>query len=192
VDNAPSSWSPDGRHLAVVRDRDLWVLTVETGKVTAERLTDTADTEWMPEFSPDGRWLAYASDSTGRLEVYVRPYPGSGPVTPVSVSGGADPAWNPASRELFFTEPAPSDPLGQRMMAVQVDGTRVGTPRRLFEFRNNELQGHCGTARCYAVTPARDAFLMRKRAPAEPPAPVTHVELVQNWLEELKAKVPVK
>ena len=63
-----------------------------------------------PEFSPDGRWLAYASDKTGRFEVYLRPYPAFGPSTPVSIAGGSDPAWNPKGGELFFLEPVPSAP----------------------------------------------------------------------------------
>ena len=106
----PSSWSPDGQHLATVKDNDVWVLTVGQRQPTFTRVTTTPEEEFYPEFSPDGRWLAYASDKTGRFEVYLRPYPQSGPSTPVSIAGGSDPAWNPKGGELFFLEPVPSAP----------------------------------------------------------------------------------
>lgn len=70
----PSSWSPDGRHLAALKDRDIWVLTVGDHPSFAP-LTTTPEEEDDPEFSPDGRSLAYTSNKTGRWEVYVRRYP---------------------------------------------------------------------------------------------------------------------
>ena len=105
----PSSWSPDGRRLATVKDSDIWMLTVGDRKPAFMRVTTTPE-ERYPEFSPNGRSLAYVSDKTGRFEVYVRPYPESGPSTLVSIAGGSDPAWNPNGGELFFLEPIPSAP----------------------------------------------------------------------------------
>ena len=58
--------------------------------------------EWGPRFSPDGKWLAYASDESGRSEVYVRPFPGPGPAVPVSANGGELPAWSATRREIVY------------------------------------------------------------------------------------------
>jgi serine/threonine-protein kinase len=187
----PSSWSPDGQHLATVKDRDLWVLTVGDRQPTLMRVTTTPEEECNPEFSPDGRWLAYASDKTGRFEVYLRPYPESGPSTPVSIAGGSDPAWNPKGGELFFLEPVPSAPGEYRMMVVPIAGQAPGTPRPLFAFRATDLYAQCKPIRCYDVTPDGQRFVATKVLPRDPPPPVTHLTLVLNWVDELKAKVPV-
>ncbi len=58
--------------------------------------------ENAPRFSPDGHWLAYASDETGHFEVYVQPYPGPGGKLQISADGGMEPMWNPNGRELFY------------------------------------------------------------------------------------------
>ena len=71
--HVPSSWSPDGQHLATVLDDDIWIVTVAGATPTVERLSETPEFERWPEFSPDGRWLAYGSNTTGRSEIYVQP-----------------------------------------------------------------------------------------------------------------------
>jgi serine/threonine-protein kinase len=144
----PSSWSPDGRHLATVKDSDIWMLTVGDRQPAFMRVTTTPEEERSPEFSPNGRSLAYVSDKTGRFEVYVRPYPESGPSTLVSIAGGSDPAWNPKGGDLFFLEPIPSAPGEYRMMAVSIVGQQPGTPRPLFTFRATDLYAQCAPARC--------------------------------------------
>ena len=62
---------------------------------------------------PDGHWLAYVSDESGRFETYVQPYPGAGGKTPISTDGGTEPVWNPKGRELFYRS-------GNKMMAVDI------------------------------------------------------------------------
>jgi serine/threonine-protein kinase len=87
-----------------------------------------------PRFSPNGRWLAWISDESGRYEVYVQPYSGPGVTVQISQGGGTEPAWNPNGRELFYRNQGFG---GQgRMMAVDIaaePGFTAGDPRMLFE-----------------------------------------------------------
>jgi len=192
----PSSVTPDGRQVAVVQEPDLDILsvTIEHGQARVQPLIQTPHNEGWAEFSPDGRWLAYASDVSGRFEVYVRPYPGPGPAEPVSIEGGDDLAWHPTGRELFFV--GPRDPAGKRWMMV-VDFTagsppRIGRPRPLFEFDNRTLRLACIPLRCYDVAPDGQRFYGIQHQTPPPPPVVTHINLMLNWLEELKQKVPAR
>ena len=129
-------------------------------------------------FSPDGRFLAYSSDETGRHEVYVAAYP-PGRKWPVSGDGGTAPRWRADGRELFYRS-------GARMMAVDVDtssGFRAGTPKVLFE-RN--LFG--GSEEPYDVAPDGKRFLMLK--PAATTSSRSELHIVVNWIEELKRLLP--
>jgi len=145
------------------------------------------------EFSPDGRALAFQSNLSGRPEVYVQPYPGPGERIQVSVDGGSTTAWHPRTGELFFMKPPTADAPG-RLMAVDVrtnPGLKVGRPRVLFEFRSIINFG-CSPARCYDIAPDGAHFIATRSRVPQSHAPVTQVQLVQNWLEELKARVPTK
>jgi serine/threonine-protein kinase len=145
-----------------------------------------------PTFSPDGRWLAYGSNVSGRNELYVRPYPGPGPAELVSIDGALSPVWRPDGNGLFFLSPA--TPAGKRsMMAVDFAAgspPRIGRPWPLFEFDPSDLKLACAPVRCYDVAPDGQHFYgVRAQSPPPPPV-VTHINLIQNWFEELKAKVP--
>lgn len=93
----PSSVTVD-RHVAAVAGLragdDVMIVTLAKGQSRTEPWRRTPHNEWWPEFSPDGRWLAYASDESGRFEVYVEPYPGKGARELVSMEGGWSPAWH--------------------------------------------------------------------------------------------------
>jgi Tol biopolymer transport system component len=126
-------------------------------------------------FSPDGRWVAYQSDESGRLEVYAQPFPGPVGKWRVSADGGAWPCWSRDGRELFYY-------FGNKMMAVDVKTGPVfaaGTPRLLFEGQFSSR---------YDISPDGRRFLMIQ--PVEPPQPATRIELVLNWFEELKRLPP--
>jgi eukaryotic-like serine/threonine-protein kinase len=190
----PSSFTPDGRRLVAERNElDIAMVTVENGQVGVQPLIQTPHYEGWAEFSPDGRWLAYASDVSGRLEVYVRPYPGPGPTEQVSLEGGYSLAWHPNGRELFFVEG--DDPDKFRMMAVDFapgSPPHIGRPHVLFVFAEGSLPLLCGPIRCYDVAPDGQRFYaVQYRTRPRPPV-VTRINLIQNWLEELKAKVPTR
>jgi hypothetical protein len=107
--------------------------------------------------------------------------------------GGSSPAWHPSGRELFYLSFV--TPEKYRLMAVDFEPgapARVGTPRLLFEFDPRDLEFPCGPMRCYDVAPDGQHFYVIQSLAPPPPPVVTEISLVQNWLEELKAKVPVK
>lgn len=115
------AWSPDGRALAFsqqhgVTGHDLWVLPLE-GERRPKPFLITRFAETGAVFSPDGRYLAYHSDESGRMDVYVRPYPGPGPRWIISPAGGQDPVWRRNGRELLYR----TGTKGDRMMSVAVD-----------------------------------------------------------------------
>jgi serine/threonine-protein kinase len=185
--HVPMSWSPDGQLLAFVEVNpttgyDIWVLRLSDRK--AQPFLRTPFNESTPRFSPDGRWLAYVSDESGRYEVYVQPYPGPGGKWQISTEGGTEPTWNPNGRELFFRN-------GDKMMAVSTaaqSGFTASKPRVLFE---GEYVPSPATATNYSVSPDGQRFLMLKPAEASELAP-TQINVVLNWFEELKRRVPTE
>lgn len=109
----PYSFSPDNRRLAFFRfsnetSWDIWTLPLEGGDSDdpkpgqPELFLRTPFTEWGPVFSPDGRWLAYASNESGNFEIYVQPFPAGGARWLVSSGGGSFPAWSRTKPELFY------------------------------------------------------------------------------------------
>jgi hypothetical protein len=103
---------------------------------------------------------------------------------------GRNPAWNPNGRELFYIVEDVGSAGGLQMMAVPVDrtsGIAFGRPRRLFA--KPGWHG-CAPVRCYDVSPDGERFYFAPTPRWEPLEPVTHIRIVQNWVEELKAKVP--
>lgn len=190
---SPSSWAAGGHLLGVLDSRHLAVATVWNATGSIEPVLRTKDVENWPEMSPDGRWLAYGSDADGRMEIYVQPYPGSEGRTRVSVEGGSSPAWHPGGRELFYVSPV--DPAGERtMMAADFEPgvpPRISTPRPLFNFDDRHLGAFaCYPVRCYDVSRDGQRFYLIQTSTLPPSPVVTHIRLVENWFDELKAKVP--
>jgi dipeptidyl aminopeptidase/acylaminoacyl peptidase len=137
---------------------------------------------WHPEFSPDGRWMAYASDESGRFEVYVQPHPGPGSKTQVSSERGRSPMWSRNGKQLFYWQ-------GPKLWAVDVQIGSIfsaGKPRLLFE---QEGYGTSDPIRNWDISPDGQRFLMVKWEESKP-QPVTEFILVRNWFEELNRLVP--
>lgn len=182
-DQISTSWSPDGQALAFVqlspnKPAEIWV--VRMGDRKAQPFVQTRFNEGAPRFSPDGRWLAYDSDESGRYEVYVQPYPGPGGKWQISTEGGMEPVWNPNGRELFYRS-------GDKMMAVDIvnqPGFAAGRPRKLFEGRYGENPLNPN----YDVSRDGQRFLMTRES--EQDSSATQINVVLNWFEELKQKVP--
>ena len=180
-----TSFSPDGQLLAFTETtpetgRDIWVLKLADRK--AQPFLRTPYEETAPKFSPDGRWLAYSSDESGRREIYVQAYPGPGGKWQISSDGGQEPVWNPHGGELFYRS-------GSKMMAVDVTtraGFTAGKPRMLFE---GPYLPTAGSFPYYDVSPDGQRFLMLKPSESQANAP-TQINVVLNWFEELKQKVP--
>ena len=131
----PASFTPDGKTLVFVTKgketaEDIWTLSLY-GERAARPWLRTPANEWAGRLSPDGRFMAYNSDESGRLEVYVQPFPGPGGKWLVSQQGGANAIWSRDGRSLFYRR-------GDEMLMVDVDtsaGFAVGKPVRLFAGR---------------------------------------------------------
>jgi Tol biopolymer transport system component len=153
----------------------------------ASAAVQTEANESHPALSSDGKWLAYLSDLSGNTEVYVQPFPGSGPRVQISNGGARAAAWTADGRELFYATQAEGG--GLRMMSVKVTTTSTGSsaavPQKLFEGRYGETT----PARGWDVTPDGRRFLFI-RAVDPPPPPPTQMILVQNFGEELKRLAP--
>jgi eukaryotic-like serine/threonine-protein kinase len=183
--HVPMSWSPDGQLLAFIEVNpttglDIWVLRM--GDRKAQPFLRTQFNEGAPRFSPDGRWLAYISDESGRDEIYAQPYPGPGGKWQISTDGGTEPVWNPNERELFYRS-------GNKMMAVGIatqPSFSADKPRTLFE---GPYQPSPATIPNYDVSPDGQRFLMLKSSEQAQAAP-TQINVVLNWFEELKQKAP--
>ncbi|HUM01215.1 MAG TPA: protein kinase [Thermoanaerobaculia bacterium] len=129
-------WSRDGRYIAFCSQGketgwDIWVLPT-FGDLKPVPFLKTQFLELMPVFSPDGRFLAYQSNESGRQEVYVQSFPGPGGKWQISTAGGTEPHWRADGRELYYRAP------GQKVMAVDVqtgNGVTAGTPQLLFQGR---------------------------------------------------------
>ena len=137
--------------------------------------------EGAPAFSPNGHWLAYMSDESGRYEVYVQPYPGPGGKYQVSTEGGTEPVWNRNGKELFYRS-------GNRMMAADVTtqpSFSLGQSKMLFQ---GEYLRSPGTVVDYDVSGDGQRFLMIK--PTDQTLSLNQIVVVQNAFEELKRGVP--
>jgi Tol biopolymer transport system component/predicted Ser/Thr protein kinase len=181
------AWSPNGDVLTYQENhpqssRDIWMFRLKDRK--AEPFLQTSFTEGAQSFSPDGRWLAYVSDESGRPEVYVQPYPGPGGKWQISTETGSEPVWNRNGQELFYRS-------GDRMMAVDVTlqpTFAAGKPRVLFQGQYfASVFPFTGTA--YDVSSDGQRFLMVKQTEQTSAASV-QLNVVVNWFEELKRRVP--
>ena len=181
-------------HAAGMTNADIHLLPLDGDRVS-QPLIATASVETLPGISPDGRWIAYQSNESGRWAIYVRPFPnvdeGKWQVSPGT---GFSPVWSPDGRELFYVAAGPN---GGAMMAVGYAGDPTFTPsrpERLFALPNGIGVG--APSRQWDVAPDGERFVMLRETqedstgndPRQGPAELVYVG---NWFTELTERVPV-
>jgi eukaryotic-like serine/threonine-protein kinase len=183
----PGCWTADGKALIFQEGvfpetlHDIMLLPLD-GDRTPRPLLRTKYNERFPVLSPDGRWLAYGSDESGRWEVYVRHYPDLEDITRISIEGGVAPMWNPDGDELFYW-----DTNLQTLVFVSVRAGRaleIGKPK-LFA-RGNFSFGNNSWYRSYDIAPDGKSLVMILKGTSGTSPRQFHVVL--NWFEELKAR----
>jgi Tol biopolymer transport system component len=175
---APTDWSFDGRYILFAQEdpktrTDLWVLEMPDRKPLPYLQTEFV--ERSGRFSPDGRWVAYVSNESGRDEVYVRPFPARNGKWQISIDGGGGPRWRGDGKELFYVG------ANSAFMSVMVKATPQfdpGPPRALFTapIRNDEA---------YSVSSDGQRFLLNPAAP-DPTASAPPITVIINWMTAQK------
>ena len=176
----PSGWSPDGRHLLFDQPgkdtgSDLWVLDLEGGP-SAEVFYQTEYEEGAGVFSPDGRWIAYWSQESGRGEVYVTPFPGPGRRFQVSDNSGTWSQWRSDGSEIFYQEE------NGTLMVAAVDGQgetfTVGEIEDVVELASSNISGQL-----FSVAPDGQSILAGVSAAGEQSP---YLDLVIGWSATLE------
>ena len=155
---------------------DVYTLSLQ-GEPQPKPIVKGAAYEGGPQFSPDGRWLAYASDESGVSQVYVRPYPGPDRRWLLSTQGGRQPRWSRSGKEVFYRE-------GNKMMAVEMSmrpDLVLSPPRLLFDQRYAFGIG--------VTTPNYDVGLDERFVMVKGESGSGRLNIVINWFDELKARV---
>ncbi len=176
------SWSSDGRYIAYERSDPggkmgfgIWILPLFGDRKPFQFLQSQFNTI-TPEFSPNGKWMAYVSDDSGRNEVYAAPFPSGAGKWPVSTGGGRYPRWRRDGKELFYLS------ADNRIMAAEIaekhDSLEVGSVRTLFQARSTSLIGWM-----YDATPDGRKFLVVTEKESGTSEPIT---LIVNWPALLK------
>jgi serine/threonine-protein kinase len=183
-------WSPDAKWLLFRTDDrdpgrgDLFALAVGRD-TTPEKLVATEFREVSPTLSPDGRWLAYGSDESGRVEVYVRPFPNVGDGRwQVSTEGGTEPLWSHSGREIFYINGK------QELVAAEVQTRPVFAVARqhpLFSTAGQTIQ--VDNHRYYDISADDQRFVMIRASGLGERGAEGDLIMIQNWFPELKAKV---
>ncbi len=174
----PQSWSAGGNRLVyTVSGRgtgdDIWTCSMD-GAGDPEPFLDSRFDEQVPAISPDGRWIAYATNESSTREVFVRPYPPTGDAWQISVGGGGSPLWSRDGRELYFTS-------GTTMYAVPIEtrpGFSPGKPVVLFE-------GGFNTSRARDFDVAPDGRFVAVRVPGGQ-AGQREIRVLLNWPAEMQ------
>jgi hypothetical protein len=182
------SFSPDGSVMTLFgaspnKSFDLYLMRVEgIDRPVAKDLElflGTPYAEAFGQISPNGRWMLYASDQSGRWEIYVTSYPKPGATYQISRSGGHKPLWNPNAPEILYR-------FGTKVYAVDVSfGSefRAGEPRLLFEGPYPNVPGFD-----FDITPDGQQFLMLENKDFLTPS--TTLTVITNFFDELRRRVP--
>jgi serine/threonine-protein kinase len=190
----PASWSPDGKTLAFDRTSqkgggccDMWTLRLgdngqpepperfrDDSRVTAVSLPD-------PQFSPDGRWIAFSSADSGASQIYVVPFPGSGGKWQISTDGGSEPRWSKNGHELFFIH---NSAVLAVSYSVQGNSFQAGIPKVLFDSKIEMRAPYTS----FDTTPDGQHFVAFQ---FEGGKPSTHPDptIVLNWLTAVRRQL---
>ena len=177
-----TSWSRDGQFIlfenwAPKAKAAIWYLPVAGDRQPKPLLQNAAFDHGQGQFSPDGRFVSYASNESGRAEIYVQTFPTSGSKWQISTNGGMQPLWRGDGKELFFiTE-------DNKLMSAEIkaDGPfQSSVPRQLFATSIKHTFGYS-----YATTPDGQRFLVNVPVEAGNRTPMT---IVLNWTASLKPK----
>lgn len=177
----PSTISPDGSTLVILRITsetagDIYAVPTAGGDLRPVVVTKAY--EGGPQLSPDGKWLLYVSNESGRMEVYLRPFGGPDRKWPVSGEGGLHPLWSHDGRRIFYRS-------GQQLLAVDVTispEVRLGPPRVLFD-RRYEF-GPNLTFPNFSISRDGSEFLMVKEQSGG-----RHLNLMLNWFQSISARL---
>ena len=183
-----TTWSSEGDTLVVTRrmsqQDDLALLSME-GEPAPEMLLESEFSETQADVSPDGAWIAYESDRSGRNEVYVERFPDLGDRQLISIDGGQQPRWSPDGRALFYL-----GPQANRLMIVPVTtgtGFTVGTPDTLVEGQFWDYFGRSS----YDVAPDGRLMIIKRGAETSEDVQPPQINVVIDWFQELTERVPV-
>ncbi len=180
----PIAWSPDGASMLLERGQPSKIMLLNLATRDVKPWLQTPFEESAGRLSPNGAWLAYASNQSGASEVWVRPFPGPGAPVRVSSEGGAKPMWSRNGSEIFYEN-------GAKMMAalvrVSASSVNVESPKMLFE-GGFEARRRRSALRYVDVGPD-DRFLIVE--PVQPESAASLV-FVQHWDEELRRLLPSK
>lgn len=191
----PWFWSPDEKTLLYASegpadDWDISAFTLPDHKTLPIWKTPFTD-EWGI-FSPDGKWIAFGTDESGRYEVYIAPFPAMSPRARVSINGGMHPLWSPDGRELYYRTAESLEAMAARALSVKVKimavpietspALKVGTPHELFE------GPYFSSGHDWAITPdGRDFIFIQDTEGQSGPG---EMNVVLNWFEDLKRRAP--
>jgi Tol biopolymer transport system component len=172
----PQSWSPDGKLLAYLsvsasQGQDVFILPMEANAEPYPFVATSFNEGVGARFSPDGRWLSYTSDESGRQEIYVKPFPDTGGRSRVSVDGGLIATWRGDGRELYFVEPRTNRLMAASLSYVD-DGLRVDSVQPIASINP------AGPRSFYDVMPDGQRFLVNSVLDGAGRTPIT---LVVNW-----------
>jgi eukaryotic-like serine/threonine-protein kinase len=196
-----TSVTPDGSHVILFSptgggggaSTDLFTAPSDARGQAPVPLLESPAQKLAAEISPDGRWLAYQSDESGRHEVFVRPFPNvEAGRWPISTDGGSRPAWSRRGDELFYLDG------NDQLTAVRIQATSTtfipSKPARVLNGKyvtGSTTRGYA--LRSYDVSADGQRFLMLKESPgASTSAPQPNLTVVVNWIEELKSRLSAK
>jgi eukaryotic-like serine/threonine-protein kinase len=194
----PTSWHPSGKSLAFHEYNpqtgyDVMILPMEgdeasgwrPGKPTA--FLNGPFHEWYAAFSPDGRWVAYVSNESGRNEVYVRPFPGPGGKWQISTSGGDEPLWSQARHEVFYQSISPDHQIMVASYTAEGESFRAEKPR---VWANRPFGPRPSPGYDLDLHPDGNRVAMAPAPEAQTAARQDHVVFIFNFFDELHRLVP--